>query len=62
MIFHLISDVADLFKRVRHVGVALEEVEDRLAEDFEGEAHVAVVVERVKHPDAEVLALRILGV
>ena len=58
----LVGDVAHLLERVRHVRVALQEVKDGLAEDLEGEAHVAEVVEGVVHPNAEVLALRVLRV
>ena len=58
----LVGDVAHLLERVRHVRVALQEVKDGLAEDLEGEAHVAEVIEGVVHPNAEVLALRVLRV
>ena len=53
--------VSHLVERVAHVAVTLEEVEDGLPEDLEGEAHVAEVVEAVEHPDTEVLPLGVLG-
>ena len=58
----LVGDVPHLLEGVSHVRVALQEVEDRLAENFEGEAHVAKVVEVVVHSNAQMLALRILCV
>ena len=39
------GDVRHLCGRVGHVAVALQEVEDRLAKNLEGQAHVAVVAE-----------------
>ena len=50
-----------LVQRVPHVAVRLEEVEDGLAEDLEGEAHVAEVVEAVEHPHTEMLPGGVLG-
>ena len=47
--------VCDLIEGVADVAVPLEEVEDGLAEDLEGEAHVPEVVEAVEHPHTQVL-------
>ena len=58
----LVGDMPDLLQRITNVAVALEKVEDRLPEDLEGEAHVAVVVEGVEHADTEMLARWILAV
>ena len=56
----LSKGVSDLVQWVAHVAVTLEEVEDGLSKDLEGEAHVTEVVEAVEHPDTEVLPLGIL--
>ena len=61
-IAELVGDVAHLVQGVAHVPVALQKVKHRLAQDLEGEAHVAKIVEGVKHPHTEVLPRRVLGV
>ena len=52
----LVGDVADLLKGVANVAVALQKIKDGLPEDLEGEAHVAVEVEGVEHPDTEMFS------
>ena len=58
----LVGYMSDLIKRIGHIVIALEEVEHRLAQDLEGEAHVPEVVEAVEHADAQVHSVGILGI
>lgn len=50
---HLEGHVPHLVDGVRQIVVVLQEIEGAEPQQFKGDAHVAVVVKPVKHPDAE---------
>ena len=58
----LVRNVSDLLEGIGDVAVTLEEVKDTLPEHLERQTHVAVVVEAVKHPDAQRTTLRVFSV
>merc|ERR1719222_490375 len=58
----LVTDMSDLLQRVRLVIVIFQKVENGKSKHFEGNAHMAVVVEPIQHLDTQELSIGILPI